>query len=382
MQGIFYALTAAVLFGASTPLAKLLLGSLDPVQLAALLYGGAGVGLGLTLLARRGVRRQRAAVREEALWPSRAHWPAFAGAVLLGGVAGPVLLMSGLRREPAAVASLLLNLESVFTALLAWFVFREHTGRRLVIGMACIVAGGVLLSWSPGQALVFSPGAALIAGACLCWALDNNLMRKVSDGDAALLACVKGLAGGAINFLLAAALQLRWPPAGAAVAGAFLVGFVSCGLSISLFILALRQLGAARTSAYFSVAPFVGVLLALLLGHEALTGTLCAAGVLMAAGVWLHLSERHDHLHTHEPLQHSHPHVHDSHHQHVHDFPWQGHGAHTHVHQHARMSHAHAHFPDLHHAHEHAPPVEAAPPDAAAPPVGPAPDRAADEQSG
>ena len=305
-RGVAAALGAALLFGAGAPLAKLLLASVSPWLMAGLLYLGAGVGLALWRFARRAPRVRLAP----------GEWPWLAGAVAAGGVAGPVLLMLGLARLPASGASLLLNFEAVFTALLAWFAFGENVDRRVALGMLAIVAGAALLGW-PGAARFGSPwAAAAVLGACLAWALDNNLTRKVAHADGAWIAMVKGLVSGPVNLALAFALGAALPPP-AATAGALLLGLAAYGASLALYVVGLRHLGTARTGAYFSVAPFFGALLALAMG-EPLTGPLVAAGLLMALGVWLHLTERHEHWHRHGELWHSHPHTPDAEHRHPH----------------------------------------------------------------
>jgi len=344
-HGALAALAAAALFGAGTPLAKLLLAQASPWLLAALLYLGSG--LGLALLRRI---RNTPAVRLPA---GEGRW--LAGAVLAGGVAGPVLLLTGLSGMAAASASLLLNAEAVFTALLAWFVFRENFDRRVALGMLAIVAGGLVLAW-PGQ--LDWPGwqpALCVTGACLAWAIDNNLTRKVSLADATWIAMVKGLAAGATNLVLALALGASWPAA-PVVAAAAALGFASYGASLALFVVGLRELGTARTGAYFSVAPFFGAVLAIVLLGEAVTLPLLLAGGLMAIGVALHLSERHEHCHAHEALEHAHEHVHgdgDPHHDHVHEPPVEPGTRHSHAHRHQPMVHNHPHFPDAHHRHGH-----------------------------
>jgi drug/metabolite transporter (DMT)-like permease len=258
---------------------------------------------------------------------------------------------------PAARASLLLNGEAVFTALLAWIVFRENVDRRIAAGMLAIVAGGVVLAWPQAGAAdtVSARAVLLVLAACLAWAIDNNLTRKVSLADASWIAMVKGLAAGATNLVLALALGAEWP-AWPAVAAAALLGFLSYGLSLALFVRGLRLLGTARTGAYFSVAPFFGALLAVLLLDEPFTWPLAAAALLMAAGVWLHLSERHEHLHAHEAMEHSHEHVHgvgDEHHDHAHEPPVPAGTRHSHAHAHEPLVHAHPHYPDAHHRHDH-----------------------------
>lgn len=340
--GIPAALAAALLFGAGTPLAKLLLGPVSPWMLAGVLYLGSGLGLALLRLA---MRREHAGV-------ARADVPWLAGAIVLGGVAGPLLLMWGLAHMPASSASLLLNAEGVFTALVAWFAFRENFDRRIALGMVLIAAGAGVLAW-PGEASFGAVVPALaVLGACLAWALDNNLTRKVALADATQVAMLKGLAAGTVNVALAAIAGAAWPAPGALAAGA-LLGFLSYGLSLALFVRALRDLGTARTAAYFSTAPFAGAIISVLLLHEAATWSLAAAALLMAAGVWIHLTEHHRHLHRHEPMEHDHEHEHDRHHQHEHAHPVAAGTRHSHPHHHDAMTHAHEHYPDAHHRHRH-----------------------------
>jgi len=343
---ILAALGAALLFGASTPFAKALVGDVPPMLLAGFLYLGSGIGLWIVRLVRdRGFRPTDL---------SRAEWPWLSGAIAVGGVLGPTLLMYGLTRTSAADASLLLNLEAVLTALLAWGVFRENAGRRIVLGMALIVAGGVVLAWPSGGGggRTSILGALAVAGACLCWAVDNNLTRKVSATEPIFIAGTKGLVAGIANAGLALALGTA-RPASALVVAAATVGFVGYGISLVLFVLALRGLGAARTGAYFSTAPFIGAAIAIAVFHDATSAAFWIAAALMAAGVLLHLTERHEHEHTHELLVHTHSHRHDSHHQHAHAFAWDGREPHTHEHRHEPVTHSHPHYPDIHHQHGH-----------------------------
>lgn len=346
-RGISLALLAALLFGVSAPLAKLLLGRTTPQLLAGLLYLGSGAGLFVVWLARRRAAREA---------PLRARdLPWLLGAVASGGVGAPLLLMVGLSRTPAATASLLLNLEGVLTALLAWFVFREHFDRRIAIGMACIVAGGLVLSWEGSLRLGGIAGPLAVAAACLGWAIDNNLTQKLSGGDPVQVAMIKGLVAGTVNGAIALSLGATIPVAGI-VGAALTLGFLSYGVSLVLFVLALRHLGTARTGAYFSAAPFVGAVASLLVFREAPTAPLVAGAGLMGVGVWLHFTERHDHEHRHEAMEHEHAHVHDLHHQHAHaagDPPVTDPVPHTHRHQHEPMVHSHPHYPDLHHRHGH-----------------------------
>jgi drug/metabolite transporter (DMT)-like permease len=339
------ALASAVLFGVTTPIAKKLLSGVSPLMVAGLLYVGSGVGVGLVWIARHRGRSPTGLVRTDWMW--------LGGATLAGGILGPVLLMTGLRRLDAATASLLLNLEAVFTALLAWIAFREATSPRVIAGMLAVVVGGALLAWpSHASAPASLLGVSLVAAACLAWALDNNLTRKVSGADSRVIAAAKGLVAGGVNTTLALALGDRLPPP-AQLTGLLLLGFVGYGLSLVLFVVALRQLGSARTGAYFATAPFVGAAIAIALFGQPVTGLFWAAAAFMALGVWVHLSERHDHEHLHEPLTHSHRHVHDAHHRHSHEADWCGEEPHSHEHRHEPLLHRHPHFPDLHHRHRH-----------------------------
>jgi len=341
-RGVRAALLAAALFGAGTPLAKLLLGQVSPWLMAGLLYTGSGLGLWL-------LRRAR---RDPPVRLARGQLPALAGAVLFGGVVAPVSLMWGLSAMPASGASLLLNAEGVFTAVLAWVVFRENVDRRVLLGMVAIVAGAVVLSVPTGATLGSFWPAAAVLGACLAWGLDNNLTRQVALADATWLAAVKGAVAGPVNLLLAFALGARLPAPGALTA-ALALGFVTYGLSLALFIVGLRHVGTARAGAYFSVAPFFGAALAVALG-EPVTWPLAVAGLLMGLGVWLHLTERHAHPHRHSALTHSHGHTHDEHHRHRHDGGEADEpGWHVHEHAHEPLTHEHEHFPDAHHRHPH-----------------------------
>lgn len=339
--GVFAALGAAALFGASTPLAKLLLQNVSPWMLAGLFYLGSGSGLMI-------YRRFK---QTDSVKLPRHELPWLIGAIVAGGVVAPVLLMFGLTRIHASEASLLLNAESVFTALLAWFIFQENFDRRIALGMLMIVLGSIALSW-PQQAHFTGvlPELAVL-GACFAWGVDNNLTRKVALSDATWIASMKGMVAGSMNLVIAFSLGENLP-AISNIVSAMAVGFFSYGVSLTLFILALRHLGTARTGAYFSVAPFLGAVIALAIG-EPLTMPLVIAGILMMFGIWLHLTERHSHIHTHEPIEHEHEHAHDDHHQHSHDEAINGDVTHSHKHRHEPITHDHVHFPDAHHRHGH-----------------------------
>jgi len=343
LPGPAWALLAAVLFGIGTPLAKMLLAGMGPQLLAGLFYLGAGLGLGLWWLVQRG-KEEAPLNRKDAPW--------LAGAVLSGGVLGPLLLLLGLDRTPSSTTALLLNLEGVFTVLLAWQIFSEHIGKRVALGMTLILAGGILLSWQGQIEGGGFTGPLAIAVACLCWGLDNNLTQKISGGNPIQIAAIKGLVAGTVNITLALILGATLPDT-RFLAGSLGVGFISYGLSLALFVLALRHLGAARTGAYFSIAPFIGATGGFLLLREPVTASLLMAGCAMAIGVWLHITEHHEHRHIHEAFAHDHRHDHDEHHRHLHKSRGPARSAHSHRHRHEKQVHTGRHFPDLHHSHRH-----------------------------
>jgi drug/metabolite transporter (DMT)-like permease len=347
LTGVSFGILAAVLFGASTPFAKILLRKTDPILLAGLLYLGSGVGLAIW----SGLRsRSTRGSGEAKLKGSDLPW--LAGAIVAGGIVGPVFLMFGLAVTPASSASLLLNLEGVFTALLAWFVFRENFDRRIAWGMAAITCGGLFLSWAGRLEVGALWGTVAISGACLAWAIDNNLTRRVSAGDPVQIAAAKGLVAGVVNLTIALATGAH-VPAFLTVTLAALVGFFGYGVSLTLFVLALRHIGTARTGAYFSLAPFAGALISLLILRDSLSSQFVIAAALMGVGVWLHLTERHEHTHEHKAIEHDHRHIHDEHHQHVHNEGAPLGEPHSHPHRHESMVHVHHHYPDIHHRHAH-----------------------------
>jgi len=349
LAAILYAMASAALFGVSTPAAKALLGSTHPAVLAGLLYCGAGLGAAIL---RRMMRALSSGDHASEAPLRRADLLWLAGAIVAGGIVGPLLLMLGLARTAAAAASLMLTLEGVATALIAWFVFHENFDRRIAIGMGCLLAGAAVLSWSGTPSLSGLTGPLAIVGACIAWGLDNNLTRKVALADPLQIVALKGLIAGPVNVLFGVAVGGTLP-GGDAIGWSAVVGFLGYGVSLALFVLALRHLGAARTGAYFSTAPFFGAVAAILLLGEPVTVQLLIAAGLMAGGVWLHVTERHEHAHVHPALAHEHTHRHDEHHQHPHapaDPPGE---PHSHWHQHAPLVHSHAHVPDAHHRHRH-----------------------------
>jgi drug/metabolite transporter (DMT)-like permease len=344
------AIVSAALFGVSAPASKALVGLIDPWMLAGLLYAGSGACLGIILLVRAVFARR--VPREPHLSARQLPWLLLA--IGAGGVAGPVLLMFGLARGSATEAALLLNLEGVFTALLAWGVFREHLDRRLAAGMVAIAAGALVLAWDPSTGYRTSWSALLVAGACLAWAVDNNLTRKIATADPVEIVALKGGLAGATSITIALVQESPWPPLRTVVAAAS-VGALSYGISLVLYILALRELGAARAGAYFSTAPFLGALFGVVGLREPVTTGLLIAALLMAIGVWLHVTERHEHDHAHAPTTHEHRHRHDEHHRHA-ETTDAGPEPHSHWHDHAALSHRHRHYPDPHHRHGHSGP--------------------------
>lgn len=345
---ILKALLAAFLFGLSAPLSKALLGNIPPIPLAGLLYLGSGITAWLVLrLSSRQKAIQEAQLQQE-------DWPWLAGALLTGGVAAPIVLLLGLQTTPAATASLLLNFEGVATTLIAGLVFHEAIGRRVWSASGLITLASIILSWESNAPWGFAPSALGIVAACALWGLDNNFTRNISAKNPLTIVAWKGIGAGLFSLTLG--LSLRQPlPRMDVACRALLLGSVSYGLSIMLYILALRDLGAARTSALFGTAPFIGMLLAVALFREALTPQLLLALPVMGAGAYLLVGERHQHEHNHAALTHEHRHRHDDgHHAHPHaagEIPPRG--AHSHVHTHAPLVHSHPHTPDLHHRHDH-----------------------------
>ncbi len=342
-SGVFYAITAAILFGASTPLSKALLGQATPWMLAGLLYLGSGLGLFI-------IQSIKKSSTEANL--QHTDWLWLGGAILAGGIVAPVLMMFGLSHTPSVIASLLLNLEGVLTALIAWFVFREHFDRRIAMGMGAITAGSVLLSWQGRPDFDGNWGFMAIIAACLGWAIDNNLTRKVSATDPMQIAILKGCVAGIVNIAIALAIGDKFPNL-LTIGSIGIVGFLGYGISLVLFVLALRYIGTSRTGAYFSMAPFVGAAIAIVFFKEPITTNLLFASGLMAIGVWLHLTEDHEHEHLHEAIIHEHSHTHDEHHQHEHFENISSLKAHSHPHLHQTIQHKHPHYPDIHHRHSH-----------------------------
>ncbi len=342
------ALVAAILFGASAPAAKLLLGEIEPVSLAALLYLGSGLGI---LLFKLVGQRQSAPDAEAGIQRADLRW--LLGAVSAGGVAAPILLLVSLRSTAAATASLLLNFEGVATTIIAALVFKEAIGRRATWAIILVTAASIVLSWNSSGQWGLSLGALGIVGACILWGIDNNLTRNISAKDPLAIVLVKGLGAGSFSLVLALILGNSFPGI-KVILEALVLGSLSYGLSIVLFIRAMRGLGAARTSALFGTAPLVGLALSLVVFREAPTLFFWLAIPLMAIGAFLLLGDQHGHRHKHEPLTHEHRHRHDDgHHNHDHPGMTDRSFTHSHIHAHEPLTHEHPHMPDIHHRHSH-----------------------------
>lgn len=340
--GALFGLAAALTFGASAPLAKLLLADVEPVMLASLLYLGAGGALTIALAARGPTREADLSGKDV---------PALFLLVVTGGIIAPVLMLTGLQRVSGVAGALLLNLEAPFTMLLA-IALGEHLGRRDVSAVGCILAGGMLLAFAPGAVSGETVGVLLLASACACWAIDNNVTQRLALKDPLRLVRIKALGAGVGTLAIAFVVGASLPSAGT-IAAALVLGAISYGASIVLDAYALRLVGAAREAAFFATAPFFGAALALPLLGERLDAGDLLAGCLMAVGLTLLLRSRHGHLHSHDPIIHEHLHEHDDHHWHAHDDPVSPGVRHSHVHTHARLVHDHPHVSDAHHRHRH-----------------------------
>lgn len=345
-NGIPAAIFSALLFGCGTPLLKLMVNDISPVLLAGIIYFFSGLILFLFFLIGRKRKKSDEGIHLKDLG-------SFSGSILFGGILGPVLLMTGLLTIGGSSASLLLNLEGVFTALIAWFVFKENFDKKIVIGMALILLGGVLLSIENSVLIGSFIGILSIMGACLCWAIDNNLTQKLSTQNLFLISSIKGLVAGTVNIMIAFIIGQTIDNFNLIIP-TITIGFFSYGISLVLFVYSLRHIGTARTSAYFSSAPFFGAILSILIFNEPITLSILSAGLLMIIGIYFHISENHGHEHIHEFIQHSHSHNHiDEHHFHNHVQRISTDETHTHTHIHEPFTHQHAHFPDIHHRHGH-----------------------------
>ena len=341
--GVVAAAVSAVLFGVSAPAAKALLSNAEPLVLGAVLYLGAG----LAMIAIRPVLPTEA--REAPL--RKSDVPVLLAMTLAGAIVAPVLLLVGLQRVSAVTGSLVLNLEGPLTVGLAVVFFGEQLSVSAAIGALFVMAGAAILGFAPGATMQGDVwGGFAVAGACLGWAIDNNLTQRLSLRDPLAIVQVKGLVGGILALALAVAVGSAVPPA-RTIAWGLLLGSLSYGASVVLAVHAMRLIGVARQAALFATAPFVGVVVSVAILGEAFGLRELVAMILMVAGLGLFLRERHSHRHVHEPITHDHRHVRDEHHQHAHgavDPPGE---PHAHEHTHPVREHDHPHVPDLHHRH-------------------------------
>ncbi len=364
-DGVINALFAAILFGLSTPLAKIVIGEIKPFMLAGLLYTGSGAGLLIIMIFLKILKP------DFMLGPPLKYTdlPWLAGAILSGGFLSPLFLMYGLFNTSAFTASLLLNLEGVFTALIAWFIFKENFDKKIMAGIIFITAGSVVLSYPSGEYPGFTSftGPIFIITACFLWAADNNFTKKISGGDPFQISIIKGMTAGLTNLFISYYYMNISFPGYSSIIKSLITGFFGYGLSLLLFILALRQIGASRTGAYFSIAPFFGAIASIFIFKENPGCAFYISFILMAAGIYCHLSENHDHSHKHTYLCHEHVHSHDDmHHNHNHNYMRHSkfnyeyiednkikNHVHSHFHEHQPVLHSHFHYPDIHHEHEH-----------------------------
>lgn len=350
LYSILQALLAALLFGASAPLSKVLLGSIEPVLLASLLYLGSGIGLIIFQLFEHFI--SKTSVSEAPL--TKKEFPWLIGAVSAGGVAAPILLMYSLKITPASTASLLLNFEGAATALIAILLFNESISKSIWSAVILITLASIILSWDFNNQWGFSIGALGILCACTCWGLDNNFTRNVSAKNPYTIVTIKGVGAGSFSLLLAILLKSSLPSFKTIILS-MLLGFFSYGLSIVLYVLAMRELGSTRTSAFFSAAPFIGSILSFIISGDFPAASLYISLPFMITGTLLLLKENHVHMHVHLKLTHEHRHCHsDEHHNHTHapgEIPRDGY--HSHLHTHERLEHSHSHTPDIHHRHAH-----------------------------
>jgi drug/metabolite transporter (DMT)-like permease len=347
LRPFIYIVASAALFGASAPFAKILVAELSPMSLAGLLYLGAFAGLFIYAALARAFA-QKSEPKSEKL--RKADLPYLSGAILCGGILAPILLMTGISTVTGYASSLLLNLEGVATAIIAWLAFREAVGKRIWVALAFMTAAGVLLTLDPTNGGSSVAGAAMIALAMVFWGVDNNLTRQISNRDPRAIAMIKGLVAGTVSMTLAFLLG-SGPVWSTNIIIALVLGSLSYGISLVLFILALESLGSARTGAFFSLGPFVGALISIPLLSETPSLYMLPSGVLMALGAYLMLTERHSHLHRHERVVHTHPHSQDETHPHHH--PEDTEYPHSHEHVHEELVHEHEHTPDTEHRHQH-----------------------------
>lgn len=342
---IFMAILAASLFGISSPISKLLLVEIPPTLMSSLLYLGAGVGM-LAINYIKGISK----IEKIEAQMTKKEMPYILGMVILD-IAAPICLMLGLTMTTSANASLLNNFEIVATSIIALLIFKEAIGKRMWISISLITLSSIILSFEDVGSFTFSIGSIFVLMACLCWGFENNCTRMLSLKDPLQIVVVKGFGSGFGSLIIALVLKQHSTNL-LYIAMALLLGFVAYGLSIYFYIMAQRELGAARTSAYYAIAPFIGVLLSIIIFSQQITISFIIALVIMIIAAFFAGVEHHKHIHIHEEITHEHRHNHiDNHHNHVHEYRIES--EHSHVHTHEKAEHIHKHTPDMHHAHPH-----------------------------
>lgn len=347
---IIVALVASILFGASSPISKMLLGEIQPIPLASFLYLGSGIGLLIYKLVNIKMKKQM--ISEAPL--KRKDIPWLFGAVTVGGIIAPIILLNSLKITPASTASLLLNFEGVATTIIAILFFKENVGKQIIAAIFTITLASIFLSWDFKNQWGLSSGSLGIILACFCWGIDNNFTRNISDKNPFDIVTVKGIIAGSFSLTLSIILKNKMPEFKIVII-AMIIGFFCYGISTVLFVFAMRDLGSTRTSALFGTAPFIGTILSFIILKDVPNSLFFISLPIMIIGTVLLLKEEHNHLHSHELLQHEHRHKHtDGHHNHEHtDGQIIKNGSHSHLHVHEKIEHSHPHSPDIHHRHIH-----------------------------
>ena len=346
-QPLIYIFISAALFGISPPLAKLLVKNIPPVALAGFLYFGAFAGLSLYSIMRRIVSTEN--IRSANL--KKEDFPWLFGAVISGGIIAPICLMFGLSQISGFTTSLLLNLEGIFTAVVAVIFFKEKAGKRLWLALMCMTAAGVFLTWDSSQGKFNFLGPLLVTLSMICWGIDNNLTRNISTRNPIQITCIKGFVSGLVSISLAYTLgmAIKWD---LTIFYALLLGSFSYGISLVFFIKALEGLGSFRAGIFFSLAPFIGAVTSLILLQEWIGWVMFPAMMLTVAGFWFISTENHLHPHLHQEADHTHLHNHKDMH-HIHEHAEFAQEPHVHEHKHLEENHVHPHWPDTHHRHVH-----------------------------
>ncbi|HEY5560551.1 MAG TPA: DMT family transporter [Clostridiaceae bacterium] len=347
---VMMALLASTLFGVSAPITKILLGQIEPIPLASLLYLGSGLGLLIFQIVNRIIKKQ--VINEAPLRKKDFLW--LLGAIITGGIIAPIILLSSLKITPASTASLLLNFEGVATTIIAIIFFKENVGKQILTAVILITFASIILSWNLENQWGFSIGSLGIILACFCWGMDNNFTRVISSKNPFSIVAIKGIIAGLFTLVLSTILKTQMPGLKVIII-AMIIGFFCYGLSIVLFVFAMRDLGSTRTSVLFGTAPFIGSILSFILLGDIPSRMFFISLPIMIIGSVLLLKEGHQHKHLHEVIEHEHRHNHnDGHHDHEHSNEQIiTKSYHSHLHTHKAIEHTHPHSPDITHRHIH-----------------------------